>query len=95
MDWLLSLSPSFPLSLLSSLRAAQKLNLASKKKKKTAVVPAPVTSSSPSCDPPLFPTNFSAALLMAPPPAPPCLLRAANKIKDTPGLGKVKEKYIF
>ncbi|XP_028290351.1 kinesin-like protein KIF26B [Gouania willdenowi] len=72
-------------------RAAQKLNLASKKKKhKTAVVTAPVTSSSPSCDPPLFPTNFSSALLMAPPPAPPCLLRAANKVKDTPGLGKVK-----
>ncbi|XP_070684863.1 kinesin-like protein KIF26B [Pempheris klunzingeri] len=72
-------------------RAAQKLNLASKKKKqKTAVVTAPVTSSSSSCDPPLFPTNFSVALLMAPPPAPPCLLRAANKIKDTPGLGKVK-----
>lgn len=78
-------------SWLFSLRAAQKLNLASKKKKqKTAAVTAPVTSSSPSCDPPLFPTNFSSALLMAPPPAPPCLLRAANKIKDTPGLGKVK-----
>ncbi|XP_044046110.1 kinesin-like protein KIF26B isoform X2 [Siniperca chuatsi] len=72
-------------------RAAQKLNLASKKKKqKTAAVTAPVTSASPSCDPPLFPTNFSSALLMAPPPAPPCLLRAANKIKDNPGLGKVK-----
>ncbi|XP_041648110.1 kinesin-like protein KIF26B isoform X2 [Cheilinus undulatus] len=72
-------------------RAAQKLNLASKKKKqKTTAVTAPVTSSAQSCDPPLFPTNFSAALLMAPPPAPPCLLRAANKIKDTPGLGKVK-----
>uniref|UniRef100_A0A3B4Z5X4 Kinesin family member 26B n=1 Tax=Stegastes partitus TaxID=144197 RepID=A0A3B4Z5X4_9TELE len=72
--------------------AAQKLNLASKKKKqKTAAVTAPVTSSSSSsCDPHLFPTNFSSALLMAPPPAPPCLLRAANKIKDTPGLGKVK-----
>ncbi|XP_068597244.1 kinesin-like protein KIF26B [Brachionichthys hirsutus] len=73
-------------------RAAQKLNLASKKKKqKAATVPVPVTSSSsPSCDPHLFPTNFSNALLIAPPPAPPCLLRAANKIKDTPGLGKVK-----
>ncbi|XP_028257512.1 kinesin-like protein KIF26B [Parambassis ranga] len=72
-------------------RAAQKLNLASKKKKqKTVAVTAPVTSASPSCDPPMFPTNFSSALLMAPPPAPPCLLRAANKIKDTPGLGKVK-----
>ncbi|CAL8244462.1 unnamed protein product [Lota lota] len=73
-------------------RAAQKLNLASKKKKQKgiAAVTAPVTSSSPACDPPLFPTNFSSALLVAPPPAPPCLLRAANKIKDTPGLGKVK-----
>uniref|UniRef100_A0A3Q1JEL7 Kinesin family member 26B n=1 Tax=Anabas testudineus TaxID=64144 RepID=A0A3Q1JEL7_ANATE len=72
-------------------RAAQKLNLASKKKKqKTATLAAPVSSSSPSCDPPLFPTNFSSALLTAPPPAPPCLLRAANKVKDTPGLGKVK-----
>ncbi|XP_029354494.1 kinesin-like protein KIF26B [Echeneis naucrates] len=72
-------------------RAAQKLNLASKKKKqKTTSVTAPATSSSPSCDPQLFPTNFSSALSMAPPPAPPCLLRAANKIKDTPGLGKVK-----
>ncbi|XP_006779988.1 kinesin-like protein KIF26B isoform X2 [Neolamprologus brichardi] len=71
-------------------RAAQKLSLASKKKKqKTAALTATVTSS-PSCDPPLFPTNFSSTLLMAPPPAPPCLLRAANKIKDTPGLGKVK-----
>ncbi|XP_017274240.1 kinesin-like protein KIF26B isoform X2 [Kryptolebias marmoratus] len=72
-------------------RAAQKLNLASKKKKhKTAAAAAPATSSPLSCDPPLFPTNFSSALLKAPPPAPPCLLRAANKIKDTPGLGKVK-----
>ncbi|KAJ3593454.1 hypothetical protein NHX12_005789 [Muraenolepis orangiensis] len=72
-------------------RAAQKLNLASKKKKQksTAPVIAPVTSSSsPACDPALFPTNFSSALSVAPPPAPPCLLRAANKIKDTPGLGK-------
>ncbi|XP_012736971.2 kinesin-like protein KIF26B isoform X1 [Fundulus heteroclitus] len=73
-------------------RAAQKLNLTSKKKKqKTGAVTAPVTSSPPpSCDPHVFPTNFSSALLTAPPPAPPCLLRAANKIKDTPGLGKVK-----
>ncbi|KAK0136874.1 Kinesin-like protein KIF26B [Merluccius polli] len=73
-------------------RAAQKLNLASKKKKQKSIaaVIAPVTSSSPACDPPLFPTNFSSTLLVAPPPAPPCLLRAANKIKDTPGLGKVK-----
>ncbi|XP_038150551.1 kinesin-like protein KIF26B isoform X2 [Cyprinodon tularosa] len=73
-------------------RAAQKLNLTSKKKKqKTTTLTAPVTSSpSPSCDHNLFPTNFSSALLTAPPPAPPCLLRAANKVKDNPGLGKVK-----
>ncbi|XP_061670403.1 kinesin-like protein KIF26B isoform X2 [Syngnathoides biaculeatus] len=73
-------------------RAAQKLNLTSKKKKLKAAtsVQLPVTSSSPTCDSQLFPTNFSSALLAAPPPAPPCLLRAANKIKDTPGLGKVK-----
>uniref|UniRef100_A0A3B5LYI6 Kinesin family member 26B n=1 Tax=Xiphophorus couchianus TaxID=32473 RepID=A0A3B5LYI6_9TELE len=72
--------------------AAQKLNLTSKKKKqKTTTVAAPLTSSpSSSCDPHLFPTNFSSALVTMPPPAPPCLLRAANKIKDTPGLGKVK-----
>lgn len=81
---------------LFSLRAAQKLNLASKKKKQKAAAaaagPVPVTSSAAaSCDPPLFGTNFSTALLLAPPPAPPCLLRAANKIKDTPGLGKVKD----
>uniref|UniRef100_A0A673ZQ97 Kinesin family member 26B n=1 Tax=Salmo trutta TaxID=8032 RepID=A0A673ZQ97_SALTR len=65
-------------------RAAQKLNLSSKKKKQRPA-PPPVV-----CDPPLFPTNFSGTLQTAPPPAPPCLLRAASKIKDTPGLGKVK-----
>ncbi|XP_053722531.1 kinesin-like protein KIF26B isoform X2 [Synchiropus splendidus] len=69
-------------------RAAQKLNLTRKKKQKSA--PPPVTSSPVPCDPPMFPTNFCSSLLTAPPPAPPCLLRAANKIKDTPGLGKVK-----
>ncbi|XP_038864764.1 kinesin-like protein KIF26B [Salvelinus namaycush] len=65
-------------------RAAQKLNLSSKKKKQRPA-PPPVV-----CDPPLFPTNFSGTLQTTPPPAPPCLLRAASKIKDTPGLGKVK-----
>ncbi|XP_031683942.1 kinesin-like protein KIF26B [Oncorhynchus kisutch] len=65
-------------------RAAQKLNLSSKKKKQCPA-PPPVV-----CDPPLFPTNFSGTLQTTPPPAPPCLLRAASKIKDTPGLGKVK-----
>ncbi|XP_006871334.1 PREDICTED: kinesin-like protein KIF26B-like [Chrysochloris asiatica] len=63
-------------------RAAQKLNLSSKKKKHR-----PSTSVA---EPPLFATSFSGILLASPPPAPPCLLRAVNKVKDTPGLGKVK-----
>ncbi|XP_067901525.1 kinesin-like protein KIF26B isoform X2 [Heterodontus francisci] len=65
-------------------RAAQKLNLSSKKKKHHRP-PAPNVS-----DAPLFPTNFSGILQMSPPPAPPCLLRAINKVKDNPGMGKVK-----
>ncbi|XP_019382260.1 PREDICTED: kinesin-like protein KIF26B [Gavialis gangeticus] len=64
-------------------RAAQKLNLSSKKKKHR-----PSTSSVP--DSPLFSTSFSSILQTSPPPAPPCLLRAVSKVKDTPGLGKVK-----
>ncbi|KAG8444384.1 hypothetical protein GDO86_009535, partial [Hymenochirus boettgeri] len=64
-------------------RAAQKLNLSSKKKKQR-------TTSSFVPEPPLFSTNFCGILQTCPPPAPPCLLRAVNKIKDTPGLGKVK-----
>ncbi|KFU85563.1 Kinesin-like KIF26A, partial [Chaetura pelagica] len=62
---------------------AQKLNLSSKRKK---------------CHPPLphthdfsiYATNFSGILQLCPPPAPPCLLRAVSKIKDNPGIGKVK-----
>uniref|UniRef100_A0A8C9ASS8 Kinesin family member 26B n=1 Tax=Prolemur simus TaxID=1328070 RepID=A0A8C9ASS8_PROSS len=63
--------------------AAQKLNLSSKKKKHR-----PLTSSV--AEPPLFATSFSGILQTSPPPAPPCLLRAVNKVKDSPGLGKVK-----
>lgn len=62
-------------------RAAQKLNLSSKKKKHR-----PTSSTA---EPPLFATSFSGILQTSPPPAPPCLLRAVNKVKDTPGLGKV------
>ncbi|XP_066532088.1 kinesin-like protein KIF26B isoform X2 [Hoplias malabaricus] len=65
-------------------RAAQKLNLTSKKKKQRAAPPV-----GPS-EPPLFPTNFSGILQVTPPTAPPCLLRAIGKIRDNPGLGKVK-----
>ncbi|XP_068088162.1 kinesin-like protein KIF26B isoform X2 [Hyperolius riggenbachi] len=64
-------------------RAAQKLNLSSKKKKQRTT-PSLVFES------PLFSTNFCGILQTCPPPAPPCLLRAVNKVKDTPGLGKVK-----
>eukprot|EP00071_Canis_lupus_P055234 XP_547500.3 kinesin-like protein KIF26B isoform X1 [Canis lupus familiaris] len=64
-------------------RAAQKLNLSSKKKKHRP-------STSCAAEPPLFATSFSGILQTCPPPAPPCLLRAVNKVKDTPGLGKVK-----
>ncbi|TRZ18095.1 hypothetical protein HGM15179_009003 [Zosterops borbonicus] len=64
-------------------RAAQKLNLSSKKKKHK-----PSASSVP--ESPLFTTCFSSILQTSPPPAPPCLLRAVSKVKDTPGLGKVK-----
>uniref|UniRef100_A0A8D0L8A3 Kinesin family member 26B n=1 Tax=Sphenodon punctatus TaxID=8508 RepID=A0A8D0L8A3_SPHPU len=60
-----------------------KLNLSSKKKKHRP------STSSVSESPP-FSTNFSSILQTSPPPAPPCLLRAINKVKDTPGLGKVK-----
>ncbi|XP_036309272.1 kinesin-like protein KIF26B isoform X1 [Pipistrellus kuhlii] len=63
-------------------RAAQKLNLSSKKKKHRPSVSA--------AEPPLFGTSFSGILQTSPPPAPPCLLRAVGKVKDTPGLGKVK-----
>ncbi|XP_053366268.1 kinesin-like protein KIF26B [Clarias gariepinus] len=64
-------------------RAAQKLNLSSKKKKQKPTPTAPLA-------PPLFPTNFSGILQVTPPPAPPCLLRAVSKVRDNPGLGKVK-----
>nr|XP_028579984.1 kinesin-like protein KIF26B isoform X1 [Podarcis muralis] len=64
-------------------RAAQKLNLSSKKKKHRP-------SASSVSESHLFATKFSTILQTSPPPAPPCLLRAVNKVKDTPGLGKVK-----
>ncbi|XP_039199266.1 kinesin-like protein KIF26A isoform X2 [Crotalus tigris] len=65
------------------IRAAQKLNLSSKKKKHHA----PLLHSHGVS---LYATNFSGILQMYPPPAPPCLLRAVSKVKDNPGIGKVK-----
>ncbi|XP_039182958.1 kinesin-like protein KIF26B, partial [Crotalus tigris] len=67
----------------SSYRAAQKLNLSSKKKKHRP-------SASSVSESHLFATKFSMILQTSPPPAPPCLLRAVSKVKDTPGVGKVK-----
>ncbi|KAJ8290381.1 hypothetical protein GJAV_G00012140 [Gymnothorax javanicus] len=65
------------------IRAAQKLNLSSKRKKHQPPVPL-------SHEPSIYPTGFSGILQVSPPPAPPCLLRAVSKVKDNPGMGKVK-----
>lgn len=65
------------------IRAAQKLNLSSKRKKYHPPLPHSREYSS-------FLTNFSGILQLCPPPAPPCLMRAVSKIKDNPGMGKVK-----
>ncbi|XP_042669550.1 kinesin-like protein KIF26A [Centrocercus urophasianus] len=65
------------------IRAAQKLNLSSKRKKYHPPLPHTHDFS-------IYATNFSGILQLCPPPAPPCLLRAVSKIKDNPGIGKVK-----
>ncbi|XP_047657865.1 kinesin-like protein KIF26A isoform X2 [Tachysurus fulvidraco] len=66
--------------------AAQKLNLSKRKKPQPPPPPSP-----PDPDEPLFYTDgFSSALQLSPPPVPPCLLRAGSKVKDCPGIGKVK-----
>ncbi|XP_060037073.1 kinesin-like protein KIF26A isoform X2 [Erinaceus europaeus] len=67
------------------IRAVQKLSLASKRKKPP---PPPATSAR---GPSAYPTDFRGVLQLWPPPAPPCLLRAASKVKESPGnFGKVK-----
>lgn len=80
-----SIAPSPPPSTAASffIRAAQKLNLSSKRKKHQ---PSLLHAQEPS----IYPTNFSGILQALPPPAPPCLLRAVSKVKDNPGMGKVK-----
>lgn len=68
------------------LRAAQKLNLSKREKPQPPPPPSP-----PDPDEPFFYTDgFSAALQLSPPPVPPCLLRAGSKVKDCPGMGKVR-----
>lgn len=64
-------------------RAAQKLNLSSKRKKHQPSLLHPQ-------EPSIYPTNFSGILQVSPPPAPPCLLRAVSKVKENPGMGKVR-----
>ncbi|XP_014889678.1 kinesin-like protein KIF26A isoform X2 [Poecilia latipinna] len=65
------------------IRAAQKLNLSSKRKKHQPSLLHPQ-------EPSIYPTNFSGILQVSPPPTPPCLLRAVSKVKENPGMGKVK-----
>lgn len=67
-------------------RAAHKLSLSRRKK-------SPPGSASPpgeSPEPLLYTGGFSGALQLSPPAVPPCLLRAGSKVKDTPGMGKVR-----
>ncbi|XP_044930365.1 kinesin-like protein KIF26A isoform X2 [Mustela putorius furo] len=69
------------------IRAAQKLSLASKRKKPHPPPAPSARSASP------YPTDFSGVLQLWPPPTPPCLLRAASKVKDNPGsIGKWRNR---
>ncbi|XP_041828460.1 kinesin-like protein KIF26A isoform X2 [Melanotaenia boesemani] len=76
-------SPSSSAAASFFIRAAQKLNLSSKRKKHQPSLIHPQ-------EPSIYPTNFSGILQVSPPPAPPCLLRAVSKVKENPGMGKVK-----
>ncbi|XP_034433267.1 kinesin-like protein KIF26A isoform X2 [Hippoglossus hippoglossus] len=78
-----SASPSSSTAASFFIRAAQKLNLSSKRKKHQPSLLHPQ-------EPSIYPTNFSGILQVSPPPAPPCLLRAVSKVKENPGMGKVK-----
>ena len=60
-------------------RAAQKLNITSRKKKKHPT---------PELEVPPFPTNFGGVIQLNPPPAPPCLLRPNLRLQN-PALCKV------
>ena len=67
---------------ISDFRAAQKLNISSRKKKKAQS----------EMDLPPFPTNFSEVIRCTPPPAPPGLLRGVGRAQN-PGTGKVRHIY--
>ncbi|XP_042359049.1 kinesin-like protein KIF26A isoform X2 [Plectropomus leopardus] len=69
------------------IRAAQKLSLSRRKKSQSGPgATSPVESPGPL----LYTGGFSGALQLSPPAVPPCLLRAGSKVKDTPGIGKVR-----
>ncbi|XP_047184540.1 kinesin-like protein KIF26A isoform X2 [Scophthalmus maximus] len=71
------------------IRAAQRLSLS--RRRRSHPGPASSSSSPPQAPGPLLYTGgFSGALRLLPPAIPPCLLRAGSKIKDTPGMGKVR-----
>ncbi|XP_062415743.1 kinesin-like protein KIF26A [Pungitius pungitius] len=65
-------------------RAAQKLSLSRRRKSPSGSAP----SAGEERGPLLYNGGFGRALQVSPPPVPPCLLR--SKVKDTPGLGKVR-----
>ncbi|XP_077949969.1 kinesin-like protein KIF26A isoform X3 [Gasterosteus aculeatus] len=67
-------------------RAAQKLSLSRRRKSPSGSDPAAGAEREPL----LYNGGFSRALQVSPPPVPPCLLRARSKVKDTPGMGKVR-----
>ncbi|KAE8286495.1 Kinesin-like protein KIF26A [Larimichthys crocea] len=66
--------------------AAQKLSLSRRKKSQPGAASSPGEASGPL----LYTGGFSGALQLSPPAIPPCLLRAVAKVKDTPGMGKVR-----
>ncbi|KAM9840316.1 kinesin-like protein KIF26A [Aulostomus maculatus] len=68
------------------IRAAQKLSLSRRKKSR----PGPPSPPGEAPGPLLYTGGFSGALQLSPPAVPPCLLRAGSKVKDTPGMGKVR-----
>ncbi|KAM6991753.1 kinesin-like protein KIF26A [Tautogolabrus adspersus] len=68
------------------IRAAQKLSLSRRKKSH----PGPASPPGEAPELLLYSGGFSGALQLSPPAVPPCLLRAGSKVKDTPGMGKVR-----
>ncbi|KAM3603201.1 uncharacterized protein V6R79_018225 [Siganus canaliculatus] len=64
--------------------AAQRLSL-SHRKRRGPSSPPPEASG-----PLLYTGGFCGALQLSPPAVPPCLLRAGSKVKDKPGMGKIR-----